>query len=849
LTAARATILLLLVAEGCANLPEIPPGTCGNHVVEPHEDCDGFALALTFACLPPGAVGQCHFDCARRADGLRPSCPAGWGCNSQDICRPPTGDFDAPSSSKVGGAWSLMAGDLDGDGRAEVMTLERPDMLGGTKARFHYFDAAGLLAETRTFSKNIASPVIVPHPGADQSDLVFIDTRRSIGVLLGQSDRSLVPEAFSSYRFPDAAVRLLAVADAPIGNNSAIVILTSIDGVPGFYVPDAVGNLRHAGQLPGPVEALVGEPASGDVIEDLATSPCHELILAVRGAKSFYLVDLCTRQGATTVYRDEVIETRVDLDPPSVIDMAPTLVDVNGDGHLDVLIGAGGGTYVAIGDGHGLAKGVPFQVQLATPGDLPHDIPMPLAVADFTGDGVVDFVFGDGLLLSASGSAAAPLYRPGQRNQAAPWTVARVADLNANGKLDVIAASNGRLGIDFFNGTGTADLHEFNISTDGPVQFLVVADLDGDLINDLAFIEPGTSETERDSVLIAFGNSAGPPLAPVPVARVGHVEDFSVVVESGLGNLIVASTETVAGGKSGALALLNSRSDRLPAASYDLVDTSKMAGVVRALAGAVTVGGFITAGHADLMVLGVYGNAELNAFQFWLLPPLETSEGAVLSVGGGIDPRLTPLYSLGSEIVLSLASTAADVDGDGRDEALWVMPADANTHCGVVVTGTPTVGATEVMTRETLVIDEPCLAPQLAPVDADGDGRVDLALLTGTPGETGRKLLVLWNDGAGGFVNLSPATVNAVADSPGQFSVMPATPSHPPIFVYVTEHAAFQVTPTSPGAREFAPPQALADLQRGTGIVAADLNGDGVVDLALADSGNLVLLKAKLAAP
>jgi hypothetical protein len=585
------------------------------------------------------------------------------------------------------------------------------------------------------------------------------------------------------------------------------------------------------------------------VIEDPATSPCRELILAVRGATSFSLVDLCTRQGAATSYRGDAIETSVDLDPAAGIDVAPVVADVNGDGHLDVLIGAAGKTYLAVGDGIGLARAVPFRLQLATPGNLPHDVPMPLAVGDFTGDGVVDFVFGDGLLLSASASAAAPLYAVGARNQATPWTVARVADLNANGKVDVIAASNSHLGIDFFNGTGTAELHDFNISTDGPVQSLVVADIDGDLIDDLAFIQPSTSATERDSVLIAFGNSAGPPLAPVPVARIGDVESLSVLVESGVGNLIVASTETVTGAKTGALALLNARTDRLPAAPYDLVDTSRTAGVARALAGAVTVGGFITAGHADLMAIGVYGGAALNAFQFWLLPPLETSQGAVLSVGGGLDPRLAPLYPIGAEIGLSLAAVAADVDGDGRDEALWVMPADANTHCGIVVTGTPAAGATEVVTRETLVLDEPCLAPQLVPVDADGDGRVDLALLTGTPGEAGRKLLVLWNDGAGGFVGLGAATVNAGEDSPEQFAVLPATPSHPARFVYVTAHAAFEVAPASAGAREFAVPRPLADLQRGTGIAAADFNGDGVPDLALADSGNLLVLKARLAEP
>ena len=60
---------------------------------------------------------------------------------------------------------------------------------------------------------------------------------------------------------------------------------------------------------------------------------------------------------------------------------------------------------------------------------------MPLAVGEFTGDGVVDFVFGDHLLISlrtVDGTFAG--YSPVHVNQGAPWTVARIADLNGNGK-------------------------------------------------------------------------------------------------------------------------------------------------------------------------------------------------------------------------------------------------------------------------------------------------------------------------------------------------------------------------------------------------------------------------------
>jgi len=38
------------------------------------------------------------------------------------------------------------------------------------------------------------------------------------------------------------------------------------------------------------------------------------------------------------------------------------------------------------------------------------------------------------------------------------------------------------------------------------------------------------------------------------------------------------------------------------------------------------------------------------------------------------------------------------------------------------------------------------------------------------------------------------------------------------------------------------------DLEDGTGVAAADVNGDGVLDLAVADAGNVSILLARLKA-
>src|SRR4051812_24607544 len=114
--------LLVLVACSCADLPTISGGVCGNAIIESPEDCDTFSPIRGSVCRPKDTAGACHLDCRRRSDGSRPACPAGWGCDAEDLCRAPTGDFAPGVEFRVGGASSLSAGDFDGDGRTDVIS-------------------------------------------------------------------------------------------------------------------------------------------------------------------------------------------------------------------------------------------------------------------------------------------------------------------------------------------------------------------------------------------------------------------------------------------------------------------------------------------------------------------------------------------------------------------------------------------------------------------------------------------------------------------------------------------------------------------------------------------------------
>lgn len=831
----------------CARLPEIASGECGNGVIEPPEDCDTFDADGGTVCRPKGAVGECRLDCGNPTDDGTTACPVGWGCDASGICRRPTGEFEPAREFEVGSAEALLHGDFDGDGSDDVLSLETRDALGFTRFQVHYFDARAALSETRAFPRAVIAPVVEELSADRRSDIVFSDL--SVGALLGRADRNWVPETFSSYRIPDTSIRTLTVFADPIQQTGGFIIFATFEGVAGIYVADGqdAGFPRLLGALDGPIEMLVGDPVSGRVIRDETASPCRQAAVALRGATELSLFDACGRDPATgqIFWLPALIETRIRLDPPAPIDAAPQLVDVNADGNLDALVGAAGRVYVAYGDGTTLATASPYALPLGSGGNNPDpEIPMPLAAADLTGDGALDFVFGGGMFLSVPGADAAlfdyvqaPAPGPGSASMAV------IADLNGNGKLDVATASKDRPGITFFNGTGTRDLTFFSIPTSRPVQHLAVGDFDGDQIDDLAFTQNDASQGAPSSVMIAFGAVSGPPSPPAPVARLDNIEQIHAYREGALGHLLLTSAQVTEERRSGVLTLLIGSGDRIPVALYELTRFGTDSSTLASAAYRTLAGDFTGPGQHDVLALAAAAEVT-DTPEFWLLPALTTSPGTPVQLSGGLPPILHPVSSTDSGDGLSLATATADIDTDGRDEALFAMPAEDANHCGLLIS---TVEPTKLVERALIGIDEPCSKVELLPMDMDNDGFVDVALLTGRLDGSERQLSIFWNDGRGGFDRERRTLVADATVSARAFAVLPPTPALGVSLVYATRDGVERVS-LGEDPRALGSPSLLAPVRDITGITAADLNGDGAVDLALAARGNLNILRAALEA-
>lgn len=824
--------LVILQLAACVRLPEIGEDECGNGVIEPPEDCDTFGVEGGALCRPNGAIGQCHLDCSPSGGG-RDGCPSGWGCDLAGICRRPTGGFTPPREFEVGTAAVLASGDFDGDGRADVLSAEPLDVFGVTRIKFHYFDEQGELADTRPFPHLLLSPAVARMNDDARADVLFSDER--VGMLLGRADRSWVPETFSSYRFPNTAIRTLTVRDALVEDTSGFLVFVLFEGIAGVFVPDPESGVpRRLGALPAPVERFVGNPIAAQVVE---SSPCRQALVALEGESRFAMFEVCEPgPDGSAAWRPEMLTTFVELDPPEPIVLAPLAVDVNGDAHLDVLVGTAERTFVSYGDGQTLATAVPFV--LTPPGEaaMPN-VPMPLAAGDITGDARVDFVFPSGLLLSEPSSQGQSLYSSGAVGQPR-WTAAVIADLNANGALDVLVGSNERPGLNFFNGTGTRDLTFFTIPTSRPVQQLTIGDLDGDFIEDVAFTQGSGSAQDEVNVMVAFGAPFGPPLPAAAVARLPNVEQMMTYREQMLSHVLIASREGADADRRGVLTILTGNGERLPLALYELTTFAADSSVNGSLALRVLGGAFTSAVAGDVLAVGSPGEPSEAGLHFWLLPALASSPGTPVLLTGALPGDVHPVSAGGG---LSLVGAVADVDADGRDEALFTMPGQDAQQCALLVFG---VELDRVTLRSDVRVAEPCSRAELVAVHADGDERRDLAWLTGRADGSDSALAILWNDGSGGF---SAADRSVIADrplSPRAFALVDDSRARGTSMVYATPSGLERVAITA--TRALGPPELLVPLEGCTGLTAADVDGDGATDLIAAARGNLHVLRAGL---
>jgi hypothetical protein len=141
------------------------------------------------------------------------------------------------------------------------------------------------------------------------------------------------------------------------------------------------------------------------------------------------------------------------------------------------------------------------------------------------------------------------------------------------------------------------------------------------------------------------------------------------------------------------------------------------------------------------------------------------------------------------------------------------------------------------------VLEEPCEDDaQMSVVDLDGDGARDVVILVGVVSGP-RKLLALWGDGTGELDASQLAVLSPKDVDPSAFTLLSRGGGDARWLAYTTDTAVHLARPRGRG---FDDTGVIAALEHGTGIVAADVDGDRVEDLVVADDGAVRVLRAEL---
>jgi len=877
--------LSLLALASCADLQTLTRNVCGNGIIERGEDCDGIGIDQN-TCN-----AACRLECTAAG-----TCPAGWGCGNDGLCRQPTGAFAAFGATLAVAADQLTLADFDGDGRSDVLATR------GTTFTIAFLDPSGLQAKTSSVSfapsdthLDVPAAGDLDSPPDGRADLAF-RLRDGLSVMRGQTDRTLSANAYSG-----SLDKPVEAGDVLVSGNfdrdpSALgdeVLAMREDGLYLVHTTDQADLPTGTGQLfafPAGHGKASGRIATGQLVTATPVPPSTteyvgtDIVFAFDGddhvtvfkprltsydattGKSAYAwnylgalaapVTVALPAGATVKGGAFVASSRLALGGAAETAIFIAGQDSQAAPALFVTYSLATGFTSAPTASPVVAdnKAGPFtRLGGAAPSD-PHLGDPPLALADLNGDGFVDLVSPFGVYLSNCNSvttaslctATSMSYLiAAQPDGASGWTDAiAVPEQETSGGYTVgdLILAGGDPGLTYLRGPvgepGFVTFATFRVPTQSPVQNLTVGDFDGDGAADVAFSQVSSRVPGAQSLQIAFGSALGIPTAPVDLGDVGTVGQIvsGTIAEPSTyhdGVSDLLVTGTAAG--TAELFRFDGSTDRQIQSALQLYAPCDPTATGAAPIGtprSAAIGPFTTIAAQDLTVL--YQTAA-GGYELWALSPGSSDSASICA--GKIGPGVLP--TPGSD---ELSILPVDLNGDGIDEVL-VLPSGA----GKLFIGR--IGAGNAWTIDTITLAAPytgIATGNLGARPAGAKALRDVILWSDT------EVAVLWNDGTGTLSPTTAATLPVAATTCAGATVgaplgvtvldLAATPQREILIVTATATLLAEIA--DPTQRTFAPLACKSDVfgPGGQAITSGDVNGDGVDDVVIAQPGGISVL-------
>jgi hypothetical protein len=467
----------LMTLAGCSALPNSQLLVCGNHILEPGEECDNASPH----CGQPdaGVTAACRIACNPAA---MVACPSGYACGLDRVCRLPSGTYTVGPGITIPGAKVAIV-DLDGDAAPDLVAR------GLAQISIYHNDGSGQMTLQAEHDAPIFNNAIdwLPQVRAAPAPTHLLAEFSGAGVnQLALDGSELTPLIVPNAPLP-LYQQLVGTATRPGDATPALVM---IDGRGARVVAYAIAASPTA--LP---TELTSTPFAGNCAAQIFAANFTTAATPVTRNPSLMTIATDKALCAVTFNAQGQLVLQ-QLDAQRLSDTL--LLDVDGDGLTDVLVTVDGRV--------GLrrvwlqtATGFQAPVTMTTDPNPSYDNgQLQAAVADFNGDGRDDWVLGGAIYLNrtqGSGTSFSVgggfVAQPGPDTLDTSTTKLLAGDLNGDGHADLVAWG---AATSFMTCLGDGKL-EFSCAP-AAVPFtsldqMLIGDVNGDSLQDLVLVQTG----------------------------------------------------------------------------------------------------------------------------------------------------------------------------------------------------------------------------------------------------------------------------------------------------------------------------------------------------------------------